>query len=80
MVTAPSNPPPNTPPIPPPPFLLLYRHIVYIMPKYPAGCNMVGTSSPPPLARGEIGGTQTWISSDYWLRLDVRQGGQQGRR
>jgi hypothetical protein len=35
------------------------------------GCNVVGTNSPPPLARGEIGGTQTWISSGYWLRLDV---------
>ena len=50
---------------------MLYRHVVYIMPQYPP-CSVVGTSSGPPLARGEVGGTQTWISYNYWLRLEVR--------
>ena len=44
---------------------LACSHVIYIMPQYPTGCS-------PPIGRGELGGAQTWIRSDYWSRLEVR--------
>ncbi|GAX85534.1 hypothetical protein CEUSTIGMA_g12950.t1 [Chlamydomonas eustigma] len=44
-----------------------FRHIISVLPAFPTGCNMINTNAPPPIARGEIGGVQTWVSSSFWL-------------
>ncbi|GAX85536.1 hypothetical protein CEUSTIGMA_g12952.t1 [Chlamydomonas eustigma] len=48
-----------------------FRHIVFILPPYPPNCICQGTNQAPAIGIGELLGTQTWVRSDYWNRLDV---------
>ncbi|GAX85537.1 hypothetical protein CEUSTIGMA_g12953.t1 [Chlamydomonas eustigma] len=48
-----------------------FRHIVFILPPYPPSCICQGTNQGPAVGIGELLGTQTWVRSDFWKRLDV---------
>ncbi|GAX86096.1 hypothetical protein CEUSTIGMA_g13509.t1 [Chlamydomonas eustigma] len=48
-----------------------FRHIVFILPPYPPSCICRGTNQGPAVGIGELLGTQTWVRSDFWKRLDV---------